>query len=185
MKRFLAAFALLALAACSEQQAAQAACDREATRSIAWSSAEATDMVVARSQGPTCAQAIVTLTVRNAAGDPLLAFSSTYFEMTAGGPPPGAQSTVEPSQIDSFLAGWAEPTMSRSGSLPEWREDAATLTQSAETFAYVTPFDRDVYEALRARNLPMLCFAAAVEGTRCLIIDPADNMPTEIVAYGP
>ena len=37
---------------------------------------------------------------------------------------------------------------------------------------------------LRARNLRMICYAAAVEATQCLVIDPASHAPTMIVAYG-
>ena len=57
----------------------------------------------------------------------------------------------------------AGPTSRRltSNTLPEWREGVATLTESATTFAYDTPFDRETYEMLRARNLPMFCYAAA------------------------
>jgi len=48
-----------------------------------------------------------------------------------------------------------------------------------------TPFDRETYEMLRARNLAMICYAAAVEASQCLIIDPGSQAPTMIVAYGP
>jgi hypothetical protein len=69
--------------------------------------------------------------------------------------------------------------------LPEWREGVDTLSSSAPTFSYNTPFERNTYEMLRARSLPMICYAAAVEATQCLVIDPASNAPTMIVAYGP
>jgi len=38
---------------------------------------------------------------------------------------------------------------------------------------------------LRARNLPMICYAAAAEASQCLIVDPASHAPTMMVAYGP
>jgi hypothetical protein len=59
------------------------------------------------------------------------------------------------------------------------------LTEGAETFSYDTPFDREVYEMLRARDLPMICLAAALEGSQCLIVDPATHAPALMVAYGP
>jgi hypothetical protein len=92
---------------------------------------------------------------------------------------------VAPEEIDRFLAGWADVTTMRSSELPEWREGVATLTESATTFAYETPFDRDVYEMLRGRNLPMICYASAVEASQCLIIDPASHAPSMMVTYGP
>ena len=87
--------------------------------------------------------------------------------------------------MDTFLSSWADVTASTTNTLPQWREGVATLTESASTFAYETPFDRETYEMLRARNLRMICYAAAVEGTQCLIIDPASRAPTMMVAYGP
>lgn len=155
------------------------------TRNVAWTQSEATDAITAESQGPTCAQAVVTFVARSAEGDPLWAFASTYFEMTAGGPPPNASAEISAAQIDAFLAGWANVEISRSSDLPEWRGDAATLTESADTFSYDTPFDRETYEMLRARDLATLCFAAGVETVNCLVIDPASQTPALIVAYGP
>jgi len=130
-------------------------------------------------------QAVVTFVARNAAGDPLWAFASTYYDMTAGGAPPEGAPAVLVADVDRFLAGWADVTTQRSSELPEWREGVATLTESATTFAYDTPFDRETYEMLRARNLPMICYAAAVEASQCLIVDPASRAPAMIVAYGP
>lgn len=189
MRLLLMTLAVATLAACSrpaETQTAAAGCARSATHEVTWSNAAAPDVVTATSAGPSCAQAVVTLVMRNAAGDPLLAFAATHYAMTAGdSPPPDGLPAVSDADMDRFLAGWANVTEMRSGALPEWRADAATLTESATTFAYVTPFSRDVYENMRSRDLPMVCYAGAVEGSRCLIIDPATGAPSEIVAYGP
>ena len=99
--------------------------------------------------------------------------------------PPDGAPPVTAEAMDQFLAGWANVSESRSGELPEWRADAESLSASAQTFSYDTPFDRETYEMLRARNLPMICYAASVEGTQCLIVDPASHAPIMIVAYGP
>jgi hypothetical protein len=188
MRLALVLFAALALSACGQQRETTAAaegCARSATHNVAWTGAEATDVITASAQGPSCAQAVVTLVVRNAQGDALWAFASTYYDLTAGGVPPDGAPPVSNEQMDEFLTGWANVSESRSSELPEWRADAETLSASAQTFSYDTPFDRETYEMLRARNLPMICYAAAVEGTQCLIIDPPTNAPIMIVAYGP
>lgn len=183
----IAALAIVA-AACTQQTSQQSAangCARTATHDVVWTQEGAPDTITTSSQGPSCAQAVVTFVARNTAGDPLWAFASTYYDMTAGGVPPEGAPAVTDEQMNTFLSGWANVTASRSGTLPEWREGVATLTESATTFAYDTPFDREVYEMLRARDLPMICYAAAVEATQCLIVDPASHAPTMIVAYGP
>lgn len=183
-------FGLVALlaSACgpAENNATSASgCSHSATQQVAWTDPDNPDVISARSEGPTCAQSVVTLVVRSADGDPLWAFASTYYEMTAGGVPPQGAPPVADADIERFLASWADVTEMRSRQLPEWREAAATLSESAETFAYETPFERDVYEMLRQRDLPMICYAAAAEASQCLIVDPASATPIMIVAYGP
>jgi hypothetical protein len=187
MRFALILLAALALSACGRQRETSATegCARSATHEVRWTNAEAPDIITTRSEGPSCAQAVVTFVARNAQGDALWAFSSTYYDLTAGGVPPEGAPAVSNEEMDRFLAGWANVTEMRSSELPQWREGVASLTESATTFAYDTPFDRETYEMLRARNLPMICYAAAAEATQCLIVDPASNAPTMIVAYGP
>jgi len=188
MRLALFVLAALALSACGQQRQTASTgdgCAHSATHDVMWTSTSARDVITTRSEGPSCAQAVVTFIVRNAQGDPLWAFASTYYDLTAGGIPPEGAPAVADAQMDEFLAGWANVTEMRSGELPEWRADAETLSASAQTFSYDTPFDRETYEMLRARNLPMICYAASVEGTQCLIIDPASQAPIMIVAYGP
>jgi hypothetical protein len=183
--RILFLAAALALSACGQAaNVAQNGCARTATHDVVWTS-EATDTITTRADGPTCAQAVVTFVARSANGDPLWAFASTYYDMTMGGVPPDGAPAVSNEQMDTFLTGWADVTEQTSSELPEWREGVATLSESAQTFSYDTPFDRETYEMLRARNLKMICYAAAVEASQCLIIDPASHAPIMIVAYGP
>ncbi|MCX7357319.1 MAG: hypothetical protein NT015_04115 [Alphaproteobacteria bacterium] len=188
--RFVLIAAALALSGCTfstntagTQNAS--GCERTATHNVTWSTDGADDTITTRSDGPTCAQAVVTFVARNSAGDPLWVFASTYYDMTSGGIPPEGAPAITDEQMDTFLAGWANVTLQRSGELPAWREGFDSLSASAQTFSYDTPFDRETYEAMRARNLQMICYAAAVEATQCLIIDPSSHAPIMIVAYGP
>lgn len=186
--RFVLIAAALALNACNlSTNTAEngSGCARTATHDVTWSTEGAEDTITTTSSGPTCAQAVVTLVARSSVGDPLWVFASTYYDMTMGGIPPEGAPAVTDEQMDTFLAGWADVTLQRSGELPEWREGVASLSESAQTFSYDTPFDRETYEAMRGRNLQMICYAAAVEATQCLIIDPSSHAPTMIVAYGP
>lgn len=186
--RILLLAAAIALSACGQSASTQSAdaCARSATHEVTWTTEGAPDTITTQSSGPSCAQAVVTFVARNASGDPLWAFASTYYDMTFGGIPPEGAPPVSNEQMDTFLAGWADVTEERTATfLPEWREGVETLSASAQTFSYDTPFDREMYEMLRARNLPLICYAAAVEASQCLIIDPASHAPIMIVAYGP
>lgn len=186
MRRLLLGLAALALSACGEpfSTASLPGCALSANQQVTWTD-NVPNQVTTSASGPTCEQAVVQFVVRDGAGDPLWAFASTYYDMSYGGVPPEGVAPVSNEQMNTFLAGWADVTEMRSGELPEWREGVATLTESATTFAYDTPFDRETYEMLRARNLAMICYAAAVEASQCLIVDPASHAPTMIVAYGP
>jgi hypothetical protein len=184
MRFIVLAIAALTLNACADERAAAAGCAREARHEVAWTSEATPDTITAQSDGPSCAQAVVLLVIRDARGDPLWTFASTYYDMVAGGVAPENAPPIPPEDVERFLAGWADVTAMRSNDLPEWRENAARPGED-EPLAYETPFERETYEALRGRALPAVCYAAAVEATHCLVIDPASHAPAVIVAYGP
>ncbi len=174
-----------ALLACGQQQSAsRSGCAQSASHQITWSNPTAPDTVTARADGPSCKQAAVTFTIRDAQGDPLWAFASTHYAMTAGdGAMSGDAPDVPEASMAEFLANWADVTMQNSGELPEWRHGEPTLR--GETFSYHTDFEREAYEMLRSRDLPMACFAGGAETSQCLVIDPLSNAPALLVAYGP
>ena len=183
MRRFAPLlFAALALSACARAPAAQT-CERSATQQTTWTMEDAPDTITTRSEGPNCLQAAVFLVARNSAGDVLWTFASTYYDMTTGGIAPEHAAPVSNQQMDGFLNGWADVTEKRTGELPQWRAGAAA--PSAPTFRFSTDYPRETYEAIRARNARMICYAAAAEATQCLAIDPSTNAPALIVAYGP
>lgn len=189
MRLALIGLAALTLGACGQERgddAATAACALGASREIAWSNPEPQDSVSARAEGPSCGQAALVLVVRNSAGDPLWTYASTYRLLTAGDAVPlESAPEITAEDVQSFLDAWADVTLMNTSRLPEWRADAATLSESAETFAYDTPYDREAYEMLRTRDLPMLCYAAGAESSQCVIIDPASRQPALMAAYGP
>lgn len=192
MRIAFAAALLLSIVACSRpapQTTAQATtssadCAKTATHQVTFSSTTAHDTVTARAEGPTCAQAFVTLTIRAANGDPLWTFADTYAVMQGGGAPPSQMPPEIAAKMDEFLTSWADVTVKTTRDLPEWRAGAATLTDSVQGMSYSTPFDRESYERLRAQNLPDLCFAAGSESSQCIIMDPASHQASLMVTFG-
>lgn len=160
-------------------------CAHSLTHQVRWSSETESDAITARAEGPSCKQAIVTLEIRNAEGDPLWVFATTHYDMTAGGIPAEGAPAVSAAQMEAFLEGWSRVSEARSGALPAWADGASAPATGENGLTYTTPFDRETYEALRQRNLRELCYAAAVAATQCLVIDPGSNAPTQIVAFGP
>jgi hypothetical protein len=187
MRRMVLSAAALLLCACGQQARTVSApehCAHSATHQVVWTNPDAPDTISVRSEGPSCLQAVVTLVARNAQGDPLWQFISTYHDMTTGGIASDNAQPVSPEQVDRFLAGWANVTAQTSGRLPEWPEGADTIG-SNRGLSYNTSFSHESYEAMRQRNLRMICYAAAVDATQCLVVDPSSNAPAMIVAYGP
>lgn len=189
MRRMVLSAAALFVCACGQQTQTASApavegCARSATHQVAWTNSDTPDTITVRAQGPSCVQAVVTFIARNAHGDPLWTFISTYHDMTTGGVAPEGAPAVSPAQIDRFLVGWANVTAQTSGRLPEWREGAENIGSNGR-LTYNTSFSRQSYEAMRQRNLRMICYAAAVDATQCLVVDPSSNAPAMIVAYGP
>lgn len=192
MRSFALGFAALLLSACGQHTTgssgpvggASAGCASAATHRVIWTESDAPDTITVRAEGPTCLQAVVLFVARNAQGDPLWTFASTYYDMTAGGVAPADAPPVSREALDHFLQGWANVTAQRSSQLPEWRGGAATPGAGERPLTYSSPFARETYEALRQRDLRMICYAAAATATQCLIVDPSSNAPTMIAAYG-
>jgi len=173
MKALLAAVTLMLAAAAPAF--AQEACSRAATREVRFTGAERAERITARSSGPSCAQAIVVWTLRNAQGDPLFVFASTFSDMSEN------SGAATPDQMDRFLRAWVgRPIQSTASALPDWPADAYTLSAD-QSHGMDTPYERETYLALRARNLPLLCFANSAESEQCLIIDPMSHAATVIV----
>lgn len=186
MRFLICGLLAMALGACSEQsqQSAGSGCARSAAHEVDFTADETPETVTARSEGPSCAQAFVVLTVRNSAGDPLWITSNTYYDLAEGGVPIEPE-PVSDERMDEFLQGLANVSMLKSGELPAWRQDAVSLADSiTEGFAYYTELPRDAYEMLRERDLDMLCYAAAAEASHCIVMDPLSNAPIMIVGFG-
>lgn len=177
MRFFLAALFLLTLPLAPAF--AQDGCARAATRELRLTGADASERITARSSGPSCAQAIVVWTLRDAHGDPLFVFASTFADM-ANNP---VDHPVTTDTMDNFLRAWIRaPIQSSEPSLPDWPQGAENLGASAPAGAsYDTPYERETYLALRARNLPLLCVLNSAESEQCLIVDPISHALTVIL----
>lgn len=184
--RFMLLGALaLALTACGQREeiAAGDGCALSASTQVTWSSAQAQDTITATAEGPSCANAVLTFVVRTAEGEPIWAVAAPYAELTVGGRT-DPESDVAPETVQTFLESWVDVTLNTTEALPAWPEGADTLGGAVEGMAYYTELDREVYESLRTRNLNQLCYAAGVDASQCLVIDPQTNRPMRMVAFG-
>lgn len=160
--RFLILTAL-ALAAISCTRA-PVTCDRASTATISFSGAS--DTVTARTFGAACDKAVGVIAISAEDGTPLYAWSAplhptfgNLFEPRVDGP------TAE--TADEFLARWAALRIAQTSEAPPWPA-RAPAPAGAET-----TMDRDLYEFIRARALPMACHLSAVAHETCVYFEPA------------
>lgn len=185
MRFFALACAALALSACGQERpAGPKACARVATETAAWSNPAAPDTITANAEGPACAHAALTLVISNANGEVLWTYVSDYQSMVTGGALPENPAPVSFDDMDRFLELWADVSLIRSGTLPQWREQAAVLEENAEAAIYRTNLGRAAYESLRARDVNLICYAAHVDVSQCLAIESALNGAAMIVSFG-
>jgi hypothetical protein len=187
MRLLIVSVALLALGACNRlQQEASApanGCARSVTHEVSFTDSAAPDVFTANAEGPTCDQAIVSLTLRAADGTPLMTTSDIYLNIRfGGGRPPDAEPTT-PAQMDEFLTGWANVSELKSGTLPAWAPGASG--PDGDGMSYSSDFGQEAYELMRARDATMLCYAAGMESSSCIVVDPATNTPIKLVTFGP
>ncbi len=187
MRFFALGLTALILGACGQaldNDLAASSCTYSATHEVIWTNSNAADTITTHSEGPSCAQAIVTFTARNAQGDPLWAFASSYYAMNVGeGAPPEGAPPVSNQDIEHFLAAWAEVTQMRSSQLPQWRDIAHT--DAADGLSYASPLNSESYPLVRERDLPLICLAVGAEASQCLMIDPFSHAPALLVTVGP
>lgn len=148
--------ALLALAACAPRAAPN--CDLSFDRDIAFTAADAQDVVTARAFGPACDRTIGVFSVSSADGHPLWSWTAPMSQAFGD-----ALAGADAEAMRAFLERWSQPTLLRTSQAPAW-----PLPQTART-----TLDRLTYEDIRARDLPMLCHSAGTGVEACVFWEPA------------
>lgn len=149
---------LLALwvAACAPSE--QATCDYTATRTIAFTTGNAEDVVTARSIGATCAQTTGLFTITNSTGDPVWAWTSPLPRAFGA-----ALDDAGDEEMHAFLERWTAAQVMTTARAPDW-----PLLAPGQT-----TLDRLTYDDIRARDLPMLCHASGTARETCVFWEPA------------
>ncbi len=160
----LAAFAALAVA-CSpaeEVDVMSEGCDARAFSE--WTVNEQLFSIEATTEGPDCARAVATLTVRNTSGEPIYTQSHITSELMTLAP------AQNPAAMNTALAEWVAPnaTMNSTSTLPEWAANSET-PGGEFPFYPVEGHTRESYAAMRAANDPMFCYVQGMESLSCII----------------
>jgi hypothetical protein len=155
MTRALLLALALTLCACS-RSADDTRCDSEASNAVAFSSPDAHDAVEARAIGADCGAAVAVYVVRSHEGVPIYAWAAPMHPTFGDSFAPRVEQPLSRREMQSFLDRWAAAASATTGAAPAWHE------------GIVTPFARETYEDIRARDAPMLCFLSGVARETCI-----------------
>jgi hypothetical protein len=131
-------------------------CTVSATREVAFSTPN--DRVTAEARGPACDKLAAVLTIRAADGVLLWTYAAPADWLAPDMLGAGATRTA----AVNAMADWAQVSAQTTAEFAPWPEAApgAYVTSDMRT-----PFDREGYEDIRARKLPVLCFATGAQTT--------------------
>jgi hypothetical protein len=171
MRLLVIAASALALVACNPQTAeppaepAVVAADNNclATASGAWQSMQ----IEAVATGATCAEAEVTLTIRNGSETAWSDVHTASQVMVLA----GAESVED---MQRRLNEWVNPPgagRDSTGDLPVWTAGAAQPMSGEFPFYAEEGMTRAAYETLRGRDAPMFCFVQGMESEACLTLE--------------
>ena len=154
---------------------ARADCDARA-RNV-WAGSGKGVIAEAASQGATCANAVVTLVLRDRSGKPLWAetFIGAQVMIFAG--------VADRRAMSHALGDWIDQTRSmlpRTDKLPDWPKGADAPKGGGEFPFYAdSGVDREAYLKLRGARLPMFCYVQGMESMACVALS-ADGGVTKV-----
>ncbi|MET0182832.1 MAG: hypothetical protein ABW199_08110 [Caulobacterales bacterium] len=188
MKNTIAAIALLALAACGQAQDATKEGDTPAQNTAAsgpnlceakaekvWVEVNGANYTVeAATAGPSCAEAVATLTVRGPEGVSLHQFRAPVQQIF------GLRDAADPAAMQTEVTAWlgqTPPALANTGGVPDWREVNLQPDVSEFPFYPQEGMDRATYLSIRTARLPMFCFAQGRESMNCLYLKDGQVAP--------
>jgi hypothetical protein len=157
--------------------AAPDGCLVSAHRVVGFTAPDAQDRLEASAAGPSCQQAIVTLSVRKADGTALWADAAPYAQLVvADAALPQASPGILRQFLEAMLAG---AQTGAAADAPDWPASQATLA-TEDGALDETRLPREFYVQLRARGAPMVCLPFGQHSQTCLYYDPASDGAGEL-----
>jgi len=157
MRTFAFAIFALALGACTTETPV-VGCNFQSSETIAFTSADSADTVVAESIGDSCDKTIGLFAVRSADGYPIWSWSAPLSHRFGD-----VFAAEDTEHMAMFLEAWARPIITSTQAAPPYE----TLV------AAQTTLDQLTYEDVRARDLPMLCHFSGTARQTCVFWEPA------------
>jgi hypothetical protein len=147
-----------------------------------WVVGSATHTVEATTSGPTCAQAVVALSIRSPDGTPELAWSSRTQDLF------GLADATDAKAMEAALNDWIDQSNSMfatSSALPVWADgkDAPTSQNTEFPFHPEAWFDRQAWEQMRKDNAPLFVFPQGRESQAIFMLRDGQLEPVGVQQF--
>jgi hypothetical protein len=138
--------------------------------------AEPPTLIQASAFGPSCQETTARLIVRQGFDGPVLLERRVPADSFIAKP----LEVRNPDQLRQQLVDWVTIDKGGTPDMPAWPQGAANLPAQGATAAS-TKLDRANYEALRDKDLPLVCYKVAATLANCLALDQDSNQLTEAI----
>lgn len=147
-----------------------------------WVTGATTHTVEASTAGPTCAQAVVTLSVRGADGSPELAWSSPTQDIF------GLYDATDAEAMKAALADWINQSNSMfatASALPAWADGKDAPSAANEEFPFRAEgwLDRASWEQMRKDNAPVFVFPQGRESQAVFLLRDGQLEPIGVQQF--
>lgn len=150
--------------------------DCNARSRAGWAGSGTGVVAEAASQGQTCANAVVTLVLRDASGKPL------WVDARIGAQVMPFAGIADRDAMARALSDWVDQrgsTMARTDKLPDWPQGADAPKAGEFPFYPESDVGRETYMKLRDERLPMFCYVQGMESMACVAL-AADGQMTKV-----
>ncbi|MEQ1755360.1 MAG: hypothetical protein ABL973_14660 [Micropepsaceae bacterium] len=131
------------------------------------------------SHGPNCANAAVTIIVRDPSGAPL------WVDAMAASHLMPFQGVNSNRQMVAALRDWVSnpSTLKTSADFPVWPKGAQAPAAGEFPFYPEKDVDRDTYEKLRAARVPVFCYVQGMESMSCVVLQDGGMMKVGVQTF--
>jgi hypothetical protein len=133
-----------------------------------WTASSQKLTVESLADGPSCAQAVVVIVVRNSKGNALWVESSKASDIMIFSQGQAANTRSMAAVLKQWVT--SDTRLQQTSALPEWKKGADQPVAGEFPFYTSEGVSQDDYTQMRQAKLPMFCYVAGMESEACLVL---------------
>lgn len=131
--------------------------------------------------GPSCAQGVAVLVIRQREGTPIYTWVGQVDYLF------GLRDAADPAAMKAALLEWIDQgdEPEKTGTLPAWEETEGQPKRAEFPFMPIEGTDKATWDQLKKDNLEMFCFPQGMESSNCAVLRPGeDGVPPSMEEIG-